>query len=269
MPSRLADRIEMALAAERAATTSQHQHARDVGGSTGETTVRTPGRPDLPERSRRKPWRPRVPDLTSPRLMRGLAATAAVLLLGGVGYALANRNVPPAQVTGPRAAVPARPRPGRSEAPFSSATGLAGNAKQFSYPLSSGKSVTYTAETSHDDYTPANLAKKIHLELTALDMKASSTTMPGTTPSQVPVSQARGAKIGGIAVSQLGECLSKIASGHSVVVVVVARYENEPAVIVVLSPRSASSASYNVIVAGIACAASNSDIITQETIPTS
>jgi hypothetical protein len=78
---------------------------------------------------------------------------------------------------------------------------------------------------------------------------------------------AKGAKIGGMTVSQLGGCLSRVTSGRPVVIVLVARYEDQSATIIVLSSRSGDSALLDVMVVGLACSASDANIITQATIP--
>src|SRR5215470_3043004 len=71
----------------------------------GDTAVVIPGRPDLPARSRRPraSRRFRLPSLTSPLVLRGLAGAAAVVVVAGAGFLLANgQQQPPATSSGSR-----------------------------------------------------------------------------------------------------------------------------------------------------------------------
>ncbi len=269
MPDALAERIELALAvehAERGASASRQVRIQGAGSPDG-GTARDPGRLGPPGRSSRKPWRVRVPDLTSPRLVRGLAAaTGAVLLLGGVGYVIASRVTPPAKVASRAAAAAPTPIHARPVPAFSNSS-LSVGTRQLSYARH-GKTFTYTAAASNENFTSANLAGNIRARLTTY-AKNVPTTMPaagsGTSPVPSPTGIHKGGDIGGIAISRLGGCMSRVATGRQVLLAVVARYEGVPATIIVLEPLSGSSRLLDVIVVGVACSASDADVITQTT----
>ena len=85
MPEQVASRLQLAIASEAAARAAQ---APGLAGSASAAApagagVPVPGRPDLPERSRSRPRWLRMPSLSSPLLLRGLAATAAVVVIAG------------------------------------------------------------------------------------------------------------------------------------------------------------------------------------------
>lgn len=266
MPSPLADRIELALVAEQAkrGVSARHVSTQDAAGSPGGATARDPGRLGRPARSSRKHRWVRMPDLTSPRLVRGLAAaTGAVLLLAGVGYVLASRITPPARVTS-HAAAPLPSHIGSRPA-FMGRTSLSAGSRQLSYTRD-GKSVTYEAAALTENFTPADLAGKIRARMVTY-AKVVPTTLPGATASPAPAVGGQSGNIGGIAISRLGGCLSRIAAGRQVLVAIVARYQGAPATIVVLEPLSGSSGFYNVIVVGPACSASDAHIVARTTVP--
>jgi hypothetical protein len=196
------------------------------------------------------------------------AATGVVLLFAGVGYVLANGNTSPASRPAP-VGMPSKPTPLRAATQKGSIAASVGT-RQLSYTRN-GETFTYAAMTTKANFTSHNLAGKVRA-LAAPSLKVSSTPLPTTVPTTVP-SASGGSKptyyderIGGFKISQLGGCLSRIAIGQQVVLAVLAHYQHVPAAIVVLRPTG-DSALLNVIVAGFACSASDSDIITQTTIP--
>ena len=67
------------------------------------------------------------------------------------------------------------------------------------------------------------------------------------------------ADLNGFAIPQLGGCLTKIAAGRKVLLADVARYLGTPAAIIILQSPTASA--YDVVVVGLACSSSGSDII--------
>jgi hypothetical protein len=244
MPARLADRIELALEAEHAARAASAPSASR-------------------QASTRRTWRLGAGDLTSPRLLRGLAgATGAALLVAGVSYVLVGADNSPAPVAA------SRPTAERSYnagivAPFGSAEPSFGP-RQLSYTRH-GKSYTYTALALNENVTLTDLAVKVRAHLPAAETKLRSTPMPATNAGPVKDVQNRD-EIGGITISQLGGCLSRIAAGRQVLLAMVARYQSSPATIVVLRPTG-DGAFLDVIVVGLACSASDADIITHTVTP--
>jgi hypothetical protein len=268
MPARLTERIQAALAtesAERAASAAsrpgeaaKHAHAKGV--------VHTPGRPDLPERSRRRRLALRMPDLTSPRLVRGLAAVGAVLVLGSVGYVLATgartsqsqptaANPHPGPVAGTK--FPHPPGSLRSSGVY---VGL----RPLSYRRN-GQTTSVTGLTSTENFTPSNLAHEVRVQVANSEkMLAEPNATNGTQSGAAQTDNS----FGGTTIPRLEACLSRIAAGRQVVLADVARYLGKPATIIVLRPLSADSAVFDIVVVALTCSASNSHIITQATVPT-
>jgi hypothetical protein len=267
MPGHVADRIELALAkehTERGASAARHVSAKQASASPG-GTARDVDPPDAPEQSSRKSWRIRLPDLSSPRLVRGLAAAmGAVLLLGGVGYVIASRITPHAVRSG-SATAPSRLDHTASMPPLRQGAASSGTTR-LNYPQN-GISVVYAAMVSKENFTPANLVRKIRLHLKTVDMTGIRSAPAVPSPTAGPLGTAQLGKFGGIAISQLSACLSKIASGRHVVLAVVARYQGKPATIIVLRPQSGGSSFFDVIVVGTACSASDEHVIAQTTVP--
>lgn len=247
MPARLADRIELALEAEHAARVAPAPSASRHAGA-------------------RRTWRLGVPDLTSPRLLRGLAgATGAALLVAGFSYALVSADNSPAPVAGASRPTAARSSHFGVAAPLRNA-GLSVGPRQLSYTRH-GKSYTYTALALNENFMLTNLGASVRTHLRADYANSRPTTAPAptspppTTGGPAKDTKSSDEKIGGITISQLGGCLSRIAAGRQVLLAMVARYQSTPATIVVLRPTG-GGAFLDVIVVGLGCSAADADIIT-------
>ena len=231
-------------------------------GTDAEEPGLTPGRPDLPERARGRSWRFRMPDWSSPLVLRGLAAAGAVVVIAGAGLLFVHGQTGQESssngsgsggAAGPRNPAPSAGVPGLSHGRYSALNGP----MSLNYRLK-GKIATARALTSHHNYTKLNLAPLVHKDV------ASAASIQKTVPSSSrPASPAT---FGGIRVPTLIGCLTKIAAGRSVLVADIARYLGRPATIVVLRP-SAGSHVLDVVVVGLTCSSAVPDIIAELTVP--
>jgi hypothetical protein len=256
-------------ASSLAATAADVDSRADSGiwggaGADAEDPARTPGRPDLPQRARGRSRRFRMPDWSSPLVLRGLAAAGAVVVIAGAGLLFVNGQTSQQGSanagSGGGAAAPRQPAP----SPGVTGRGLShGRYSELNGPVSlnyrlKGKIATARALTSHHNYTKLNLAPLVHKDI------ASTTSIekgvPGTSRQASP------ATFGGIRVPTLIGCLTKIAAGRSVMVADIAKYLGRPATIVVLRP-SAGSQVLDVVVVGLTCSSAAPDIIAELTVP--
>jgi len=277
MPDLLAERLDIALAAEvragappYASTTAAlaDSHGMRDGGTPARAGAadhgdHIPGRPDLPARSGRDRPRLRMPGWSSPLVLRGLALAGAAAVVVGAGYLLASGQDTSGNRTGSTntaaSGAPVSRRPSAVNGSMSPAA--APGQRELRY-RQNGLYATATLLTSNADYTPANLADQIRQEVT------SSARFPGSASEPTNQSQsAAPAPAGAVNVPQLEGCVSKVAAGQRVRLVDIARYLGRPAAVIVLEPDAAAR-TLNVVVVGLACSASNSDILAQVSVPT-
>jgi len=262
LPGRLAERLQLALSTESAERASQaaalDTESAWVGATTGDSTApHIPGRPDLPERQPTGKPRRRTPVWSSPLVLRGLAAAAAVVLVAGAGYLLANNSQGPVSTSQGSAAAPATPPRTVHEGLASPAALPAANGVRYTQ---NGQSATTTVLASGFDYTPANLATEVRKQ-----MASTTGAVIGPAPTQRQLLEG-GAQIGGIGVLKLEGCLSRISAGRKVLLADVARYLGKPATIIVLQELAATDV-FAVVVVGLACSLSNGATITQAKVP--
>jgi hypothetical protein len=258
MPDQLAERVEAAIAAEaahRAAGTEVTARGYTDPAS-GTAPARIPGRPDLPERSRRPRRRWRMPDMSSRLLLRGLAASAAVVLIVGGGLLLANAGRKPQNPTSGRAAV----------APHvHGATPLGFTSVRYS---NGGRYVYTDAMTSNTDYTDdAKLEHGIRGAIkTSPSFGGSTNSTPMPDVGTARTSNATSGTKASVAfpLSQLAACLTAVTSGKTVDFTQLARYLGRPVAIIVFEPAGAV---FDVMVVGTACGSTDQDIIKRLTIP--
>lgn len=261
MPDRLAERIQLALASEATARADVSANAEAVGGERGagahHTTedaapVVVPGRPDLPERARPRSRRFRLPDLTSPLVLRVVAATGAVAVIAAVGFVLANNTQSPTEGGGTSASSPTRSVAARPvHRPAGGTPGLAVH-----YRLN-GRSETASVLTSNVNYTRQSIGEQARKQV------AKSPNMATAAPQATSNSSAAGVNVG-----TLGTCLTVVAAGRRVLVVDVAQYIGKPAVIIIMRPLRAIKF-LDVAVVGLACSASDTHAITSLQVPAS
>jgi hypothetical protein len=281
MPDALVRRVDIAIASESTAravsfaadASAQDASAGDLadlargevgaGQPDGAGPVLIPGRPDLPHR--RKGARPsrrfRLPSLSSPLVLRGLAATAAVVVVAGAGFLLANGQTHPqgsARSTGVHAAKP------RAAAPLPSAKRIASAALRHRvsvhYQLK-GKTATTTAFVSRANFLRGTLARQVRT-----DVRQSARIGPSYVPNNASAGPIQPAAGIGFSIPQMASCLSRINAGRTVLLVAVARFLDKPARIIVL--RSALSAGVlDIAIVGPSCSASRLDLLFRTTIP--
>lgn len=263
MPAQIADQLRLAIAAESAARTAGTAATADGlagaagAGSAAPVPVPVPGRPDLPERSGRR-RRLRLPDLSSPLVLRGLAATGAVVIIAGAGFLLAGgQSGSGGQTSGGAGSTRATIAP-----PGQNVANRAGSAS-VDYRRD-GAVAAAPVSTSPVNFTPASLASQVRKQVASMSTGAISTA-PSASQSAAPAATSptagKATVLGGFSVPQLQGCLTRLAAGRAVLLADIARYVGRPAVIVVL--RSPSPEVFDVVVASLSCSSSVSDIITQ------
>jgi Putative zinc-finger len=206
--------------------------------------------------------RPRLPRLAPPVALRALAAAAAVVLLAGGVYELTQlgASTTSSSSAGSSAAGPQVPAP----APASQSQGApaAGPALQYQH---AGGPASINAVMSGTDYTPGNLRGQVAAQLAGSGRSAATagpnTAGPEQTRSPAAVSGGRAATFGGIPVTSLAGCVNRIAAGGRVLLVDVARYQGEPATVIVTQP--AGGGPEQIWVVGPGCSASRSDLLHQ------
>jgi hypothetical protein len=280
MPDRLTDRVSAALAAESAhrataltaaaVSTSAGTAPAAAASPTGQAgRLRTAGATSqgAPSAADAAPpgyhrWRLRMPEWSSPLVLRSLAATGVLVLLAGGGFLLASAHhgqgtatSGPIAARGPRKAV----NPGDHSANVSASGGV-----RYRYK---GTYLVANTIQSRANYTVGDLASGVRAVVASTPAISPATPGPQVTSGTNSNSTAAPlVRIGGISASQLTGCLSNIASGRAVLLADVAHYLGKPAVIIVLKPVSAV---FDVIVVGLACTATKADAITRLSLPKS
>ncbi|HEX9517373.1 MAG TPA: hypothetical protein VF940_14505 [Streptosporangiaceae bacterium] len=244
--------------------------AAGAGGGTAETgSAHVPGRPDLPERRRSRWRRFRMPDWSSPLLLRGLAAAAAVVVIAGGGILLANarsasQNSGAAAGTsgsGQRAPA-ARPSVAGGTGSHLSHGANASGPMMVSYRMK-GRIATAVAVMSHANFTERSLPGMVRKQVASVAGFGASAGI--ATPTYQRKSS-RNIRIGGVSIPTLEGCLSAMANGRQVLLADVARFLGRPATIIVMrSPTTANV--LDVAIVGLGCSSSNLDVIRMLTVP--
>jgi hypothetical protein len=283
MPEVYAERIQLAISNEatvrvvssqalaakpEAAEATVTSAGSAVDPAAGGESAHTPGRLDLPERRHRKSRRFPMPNFSSPLVLRGLAAAGAVVIVAGAGVLFIRGHGTTGSNSGSGGAAVSAPRrtvqhavPGPANASGTNAGYSAKNGPvAMNYRLN-GKLATARALTSGHDYTRQNMVSLVHKDLASapgFGKNTSAGTYQRTAPPR--------ALFGGIRVFKLIGCLTRLATGGTILVADVARYLGRPATIVVLR-SSGSTHQLNVVVVRFSCSLASPDIITQVTIP--
>jgi Putative zinc-finger len=242
--------------------------AAGAGGGTAETgSAHVPGRPDLPERRRGRWRRFRMPDWSSPLLLRGLAAAAAVVVIAGAGILLANaRSASQSSGAGGMSSgqrVPAaRPSVAGGTGRHVSSSANASGPIMVSYRMK-GRIATAAAMVSQVNFTEGSLPGMVRKQV------ASVTGIGAGAGFATPTYQASPApkfRIGGVSIPTLEGCLSAMANGRQVLLADVARFLGRPATIIVMkSPTTANV--LDVAIVGLGCSSSSLDVIRMLTVP--
>jgi hypothetical protein len=235
-------------------------------GDGGDESAHIPGRPELPGRRRSRSRRLRMPNWSSPLLLRGLAAAGAVVIIAGAGALFIRGHTSSGSngVANGGAGAPAK-QVHRGEARPSAASG-SGTYSGANRPVSmnyrlNGRVATARALTTRHNYTRRNMIKLVHKDV-------ASTTILGkrATPGTYAQLASPGALFGGIKVLKMMGCLTRLAAGRSILLADVAKYLGQPATIVVMR-SSASARELNVAVVRVTCSRASPEIIAQVTIP--
>jgi len=254
MPDIVAQRLQAMLASE--ATRRATSPTSPSPGSS--LPVAAPAR-------QRRGWRLRMPEWSSPVVVRSLAATGAVAVLAGGGLLLATLS------SGGTASVSARPAVGpvrRASSgvaiPGNSSINAAGTMPVRYYTYGRHSAVTNVV-VSDANFTKSDLVPDVRARLNSplvVPVPSASPAAPSSGPDVGSTSS--GNRPRGVTARQLAGCLSKVAAGRRIVLAEVARYLARPATIVVLKPVDHV---FDVIVVGSACSAANSDVITRLSLP--
>lgn len=250
MPAAVAARLDAALAAEAAARAAADLRRDDTAREPAAVpaTAATPGpvpdsgpvpsgrRAHGAQRSRRRWARP------SPLALRLVAATAAVALIGGGGYAitrLASGAGSAGSAAGSAAAPAAHPTlPGRGPESISGPA------------LASGLRVI----SSGTNYRPGTLQAQVSAVLRRY-RSAGTAGQPGT-PTSAAASQA---------FPRLPVCVRQVSGGRTPLLVDVARYEGRTAAVIAVPV--AGSRMVRVWLVGTGCAGHAGDVITRFMLP--
>jgi hypothetical protein len=251
MPEDLAARITSAIAAE-----SANRAAAPAAG-------RAAGAQHHPS-----PRRPRLPRVAPRVALGGLAAAAALVVVGGGLYGIiAHSGSTSGTASAPSAARPAT----RSQA---------GNGVMLPAPVSgpalqyqrSGRKDSITPITTGTNFTQAELTSQVSAEVkkygagfTKTGPNAESAGGSGSaSPAAVPREQTP--MFADIPVVALRGCVGRIAAGSLVLLVDVARYGGTPATIIVT--EAAETGPMQIWVVGAGCSASSSDVLQRATAAT-
>ena len=272
IPQHLTARIQAALATEaatRAARPGEQARPEKVAAAAAPAGTEPGGtgpagtgpaanghhpRQETPRHGRR----PRLPRLGPAVALRALAAAAAVVLLAGGVYELTQHgaNSTSSSSAGSPAAGPGVPAPARQ----SRGAPAAGPALPYQH---AGGPASITAVMSGTDYTRGNLSGQVAAQLARSGRSAAAAGAnaagPEQTHSPAAVPGGRAATFGDIPVPALAGCVNRIAAGGRVLLVDVARYQGEPATIIVTQP--AAGGPEQIWVVGPGCSASRSDLL--------
>jgi hypothetical protein len=235
--------------------------AAGAGGATGETgSAHIPGRPDLPERGRSK-WsrRFRMPDWSSPLVLRGLAAAAAVVVIAGAGILLANARTASMSSAGGNSR-PATSRPSGGAGRQLSNGAMANRPVTLTYLLK-GRIATTSAVVGHGNMTEESIPAMVRKRVASVASFGTGVAAPGNESAPSPNSL-----IGGISISTLEGCLSKVAAGRQVLLADVTKFLGTPATMIVLQPPGGADV-LDVAIVGLTCSTSNPHIIRTLTVP--
>jgi hypothetical protein len=195
-------------------------------------------RNNYPERAVVPPSRARRTDgwlsgwLAGNRRSLRVLAPAAAVVLAGVGYGLSQIGGSPAPVSAAAPAVPsAFPAAGTGQNPHSLRAGTAERAP-------------FGVAVSGTNYLPATLSKQIEAALAAAHEPAP------TAATQAPT-------------EQQAACVQHVTGGATLALVQSARYQGQPATVIVVSRPSGDTA----WVVGSGCSATSEDLLDKATLP--
>jgi hypothetical protein len=265
IPEHLAARIQTAIAAEaarRVALPAQAASAAPAAAAAGETrqagtepagTGAADGRTSRHGRHGRDRTRQRRPGFTSPVVLRTMAAAAAVVVLAGGGYEIAQHVGGSSSQRATAGGQAAQPLQGNHSGPASAPAAGGSTALPQPYYLHAGHA-DIPVVMSHTKYTPAMLKGQVSSTLARYGPLA----RPGPGGFRSPVAA------GGSSETSLAGCVTRVADGQQVVLVDVAFYQGQQAVVIVT--RASAGAPEQVWVVGTACSSANSHLLRHVTL---
>jgi hypothetical protein len=244
MPAHLAARIETALAAE-----SAHRTASAPAGSPGRSE--RPERAAEPARARRRHRRPVI--LSAPALRVLAVAGAAAVLVGG-GVALLDHSAGPSALSSGAGSASSGSSAHRSTG-SQMFNGIAGNGSfgKLQYH-NGGRAAFVTPLSTGTNYSRARLARQVNGVL-AGSFSGNISANPNVAPAHPGLARPH----------HLSGCVGRIADGHKVLLVDVAKFGGKPATIIVTARHGSAAA--QVWVVGSGCSASVSDIRAHQPLP--
>jgi len=261
MPDQVTTRIQAALRAEatgapagapagpgttpRSAEAAQHRRSRHAAGK--------------PARWRR--WR--LPDLRSQVGRRALGAAAAAVVIAGSVYGLAQL----ASAGQPALSSGAATGAGSAGAEQNGPVQLSGPSVQY---RRAGQPASFTPVSTNTNFRQRQLASQVKSAL--LRSGSNLPASAGANAASPPRPQSRHASGGkqsfaGIAVKALQGCVMRVSAGRKVLLVDVDRYQGRPATVIVLAGPGGGTSGAQIFVVGPGCSASDSDLITQASLP--
>jgi hypothetical protein len=250
MPEDLTARITSAIAAESA--------RRAAAPAAGEAPA---------GRRHRPPHRSRLPRITPKVALGGLAATAAVVLVGGGLYVAVGHSGSTAGTATSGAPSAARPATrSRANGPMAPALPVSGPALQYQR---GGRKDSITPITTSTNFTASALNSQVTAEVRKYGAGFAKTGPNDESPSRsgsaspaaVPREQA--GTFADIPLASLRGCVNRIAAGNLVLLVDVAHYRAAPATIIVT--EAAETGPMQIWVVGTGCSASGSDVLRHAT----
>jgi hypothetical protein len=255
MPEQVTARIQAARIAEG---------ARQAPPSAG----RVPGRPgpaSQPARSRHAAGRAgdgrrwRLPELLSPVAVRGFAAAAAAAVIAGGIYGAV-------QLAGGQSGATS----GIASAPAAGLHGAAMTGPPLTYGPA-GRRSHFTPVSTGLNFQPGLLKSQVRSVLPApaaalpVNQPQAATRQPGGAPASSGSTTGR-RSFGGIPVSALQGCVTRISAGRKVLLVDVDRYQGKRATIIVVA-GAGDTGGARVWVVGPGCSRTGSDVIAQASLP--
>jgi hypothetical protein len=236
-------RIQAALAAEAAARSANH-------------VAKAPAR-------RARTWWPQLPRISSPMMLRGLAAAGAVVLLAGGGYAIvAGTGLFSASGNGAAESGQVRPVAGAAGSGVMAPAHVAGPTLQYRHGV---REASITPITTDTNFTRANLARQASAAVvsygrgfTMTGPNAAGANDHGSAAS-LPGAAQQTVNSGTMATPMLRGCVNRMDAGGMVLLVDVARYQGAPATVIVT--EAAVTGPMQIWVVGADCSASRSDML--------
>lgn len=265
MPDQVTARIQAAIMAEAASTAAAGNMART--GTPGQAAE--PAEPGQRRHSRHaadraggaRRWR--RPELRSQLAVRALGVATAAAAIGGGVYAVS-------QLGGA----------GQTGAGSSSAGSIAAPAPRTPSRLSgpalhygpAGHAASITPVSTGTDFSRQRLGSQAAGALRRSTFNLPATAGPDTSSGHgtqhAPGTGGHAPRsFAGLPVSALQGCLTRISAGRTVLLVDVDSYQGKPATVIVVAGGAGGTSGSRVFVVGPGCSASNSDLVTEASLP--